>query len=331
MNGFFDGNQEKDAPVTIEYKTNTVPKKNRDIDITVTFLLVQTNSSEPKETMFYDKVSFKHELKLKAEEVPDPNYWPAADDKNWKWNNEVRYNDAQFENIMYFSELESGDGVRNLNDNVLYIELPEGKLKADDNFRIDQPEGYNIKAEVMENRRFIKLTFSFDISNKKAENLLTQPNYYKVDFHYDGSRPNTYVKFASDLLPLVQKRILLNTDEKTSNEFKILPIYTTLNQKKLTFKHTSLGDNWNGNNLGDSLADANLLYKNLYAEIVTEPTLFDLSLHKADQNDKQNYLLINTSKAAKSSDKDKKGKLKIIIVGNTGNRLVIYRDVIMTQ
>lgn len=326
-----DGNPKKDIPVTIKYKTTGIPDKDRDIDITVTFLLVQTNSSKPKETMFYDKVSFKHELKLKDADIPspsDPNYWPAADDKNWKWNGEVKYNDAQFENIMYFSEVESSNRVQNLNDNVLYIELPEGKPKKEDIFRFNTPKGYHIEVKVMENRRFIKLTFSFDLSNEEAKDLLTQPNYYQVDFHYGAQ--NAYVNFDSNLLPLVPKRILLNTDENSTGSFKTLPIYTTLKQKRLTFKHTDLGDNWNGTNLQYPLVDANISYKNLYAEIVEESTLFDLKLHKADQNDKQNYLLINTSKVAKPADKNKKGKLKIIIVGNDGKRLVIYRDLFIT-
>src|SRR5699024_10285332 len=132
----FDTNQKKDLPVTIKYKSTDIPEKDREIDITVTFLLVQINASEPKETMFCDKVTFKHILKLKAKaaETPtpsEPNYWPSADDKNWKWNGEARYNDSQFQDVMYFSETESGEKVHNLNDFVLYIELPKGKLKKD--------------------------------------------------------------------------------------------------------------------------------------------------------------------------------------------------------
>lgn len=329
----FSGNQKKNIPVTIKYKGSIIPVKDRDIDITVTFLLVQTNASKPDETMFYDKVTFKHELKLKAEEVPspsDPNYWPAANDENWKWNGEVKYNDAQFENIMYFSEVESSDRVKNLNDNVLYIELPEGKLKKDDVFRITQPEGYHIEVEIMKNRRFIKLTFSFDVLNKEAEKLLTQPRYYKVDFHYNGTQ-NEYVKFDSELLPLVQKRILLNTDEIISGKLETLPIYTTLKQKKLTFKYTNRSDDWNDNYLNHPLVDASLIYKNLFVDTVEERSLFELSLHKAVKDDNQDYLLINTSKVAKPIDKSKKGKLKVTIVGNNGNHLVIYRDLFITD
>ena len=329
----FSGNQKKNIPVTIKYKGSIIPVKDRDIDITVTFLLVQTNASKPDETMFYDKVTFKHELKLKAKEVPsptDPNYWPAANDENWKWNGEVKYNDAQFENIMYFSEVESSDRVKNLNDNVLYIELPEGKLKKDDVFRITQPEGYHIEVEIMKNRRFIKLTFSFDVSNKEAEKLLTQPRYYKVDFHYNGTQ-NEYVKFDSELLPVVQKRILLNTDEIISGKLETLPIYTTLKQKKLTFKYTNRSDDWNDNYLNHPLVDASLFYKNLFTDIVEEQSLFELSLHKAVKDDNQDYLLINTSKVAKPIDKSKKGKLKVTIVGNNGNHLVIYRDLFITD
>lgn len=329
----FSGNQKKNIPVTIKYKGSIIPVKDRDIDITVTFLLVQTNASKPDETMFYDKVTFKHELKLKAEEVPspsDPNYWPAANDENWKWNGEVKYNDAQFENIMYFSEVESSDRVKNLNDNVLYIELPEGKLKKDDVFRITQPEGYHIEVEIMKNRRFIKLTFSFDVLNKEAEKLLTQPRYYKVDFHYNGTQ-NEYVKFDSELLPLVQKRILLNTDEIISGKLETLPIYTTLKQKKLTFKYTNRSDDWNDNYLNHPLVDASLIYKNLFVDIVEERSLFEVNLHKAVKDDNQDYLLINTSKVAKPIDKSKKGKLKVTIVGNNGNHLVIYRDLFITD
>ena len=329
----FSGNQKKNIPVTIKYKGSIIPVKDRDIDITVTFLLVQTNASKPDETMFYDKVTFKHELKLKAKEAPlpsDPNYWPAANDENWKWNGEVKYNDAQFENIMYFSEVESSDRVKNLNDNVLYIELPEGKLKKDDVFRITQPEGYHIEVEIMKNRRFIKLTFSFDVLNKEAEKLLTQPRYYKVDFHYNGTQ-NEYVKFDSELLPLVQKRILLNTDEIISGKLETLPIYTTLKQKKLTFKYTNRSDDWNDNYLNHPLVDASLIYKNLFVDTVEERSLFELSLHKAVKDDNQDYLLINTSKVAKPIDKSKKGKLKVTIVGNNGNHLVIYRDLFITD
>ena len=329
----FSGNQKKNIPVTIKYKGSIIPVKDRDIDITVTFLLVQTNASKPDETMFYDKVTFKHELKLKAEEVPspsDPNYWPAANDENWKWNGEVKYNDAQFENIMYFSEVESSDRVKNLNDNVLYIELPEGKLKKDDVFRITQPEGYHIEVEIMKNRRFIKLTFSFDVLNKEAEKLLTQPRYYKVDFHYNGTQ-NEYVKFDSELLPLVQKRILLNTDEIISGKLETLPIYTTLKHKKVTFKYTNRSDDWNDNYLNHPLVDASLIYKNLFVDIVEERSLFEVNLHKAVKDDNQDYLLINTSKVAKPIDKSKKGKLKVTIVGNNGNHLVIYRDLFITD
>ena len=335
----FDGNSETDIPITIKYKNSTIPVSDQDIDIIVTFLLVQTNVSEPKETMFYDKVSFKHELKLKAAEISNPtnpDYWPAADDKNWKSDEfGVRYNIANFKSIMYFSNIENSDRVGNLNDNVLYIELPEGKIKKDDYFDINQPKGYNIDVKVMNNRRFIKITISFNLSNTEAKDLLTVPNYYRVGFGYENSNNGYFSGYANfidnNTLPLIQKRILLNTDKNSSGIFETLPIYTTLERKKITFKHTSLVDNWNNNQISEPLVDANLSYKNLYAEVVEGPTLFDLSLHKAGKEDNQDYLLINTSKAATESYKTNKGKLKIILIGNNGNRLVIYRDLYTTN
>lgn len=326
----FDANQKEDLPVTIKYKSTDIPEKDCEIDIAVTFLLVQTNASEPKETMFYDKVSFKHEvqLKTKAEEVPDPTdpeYWPAADDKNWKNKGEVRYNDAQFEPIMYFSEVENSDRVHNLNDNVLYIELPEGKYKEDNVFGITQTEGSHIKAEIRENKRHIKLTFSFDTLNKYSENVISQPNYYTVGFNY-GENNSSYVNFQPDLLPLVFKRILLNTDENIPKSFKVLPIYSTLEPQKVTFKYAKENDLGNDNYLNHPLVDAVFSSHTLSAAISKEASLFDLSLHKTSEGNNQDYLLINTSKAVKPADLNKKGKLKILITGNSGKSLVLYRD-----
>ncbi|MGB7366911.1 hypothetical protein [Carnobacterium jeotgali] len=327
----FSGNQKKNIPVTIKYKGSIIPDKDRDIDITVTFLLVQTNVSKPKEAMFYDKVTFKHELKLKAKEVPspsDPKYWPAANDVNWKTtgpNNEVRYNIGQFKNVMYFSEVDLSNRVKNLNDNVLYIELPEGKLKKDDDFRITQIDGSHVKAEVMEDRQRIKLTFSFDKSAKGNEKLLSQANYYTVSFNF-GTNNTQSVNFGFDLLPLTYKRILLNTDKQTIGNFEILPIYTTVVKNKITFKQTKEDNFGDSNYIQYPLDNANFSYSNLEAKIVEQSALFEVSMHKAVKDDNQDYLLINTSKAAKQTDMNKRGKLKITIVGNNGNCLVIYRD-----
>lgn len=326
----FEADQEETVPVTIKYKSNNILDKDRDIEITVTFLLVQTNASEPEETMFYDKVSFKHEVKLKANvnEVPDPidpEYWPAADDKDWNWNGEVRYNDAQFENIMYFSEVESSDRVHNLNDNVLYIELPEGKTKEDNNFSITQTAGSRIKSEVMKNKRHIKLTFSFDSPKSEAEKIVSQNTYYTVEFHY-GKNGNSYGNFRHTLLPLVKKRILLSSDGKIPGVFKPLPIQTTLEQDIITFKNDSENrdDVYINDHINLPLSDAILNYKQLEASIIEGSALFDLSLHKDGNKD---YLLLNTT----TTDWNKKGKLKIILVGNNGNRLVIYRDLMIAK
>lgn len=326
-----DGNLKNDVPITIKYKNDTIQDSDQDIDIIVTFLLVQTNVSEPKETMFYDKVSFKHELKLKAPEIPDssnPNYWPAADDKNWKWNGEVKYNDAQFENIMYFSEIENSDRVRNLNDNVLYIELPEGKLKKNKEFDIIKQEGSNVKIEVMENKRFIKITYSFDKSTVESKNLLSQPGYQSVSFKYGPL--DSYTQFDSNLLPLIHKRIILSSDKDVPGNFETLPIYTTLMQQKVSFKkitendYTVTGSSY----INQPLSDAKLNYKKIEIIVSENSKLFDLSFQKTDNQD---YMLINTSKATKESDKNKKGKLKIILIGNNGNCLVIYRDLYITK
>lgn len=332
----FDTNQKENLPVTIKYKSTDTPEKDREIEITVTFLLVQTNASEPKETMFYDKVSFKHELKLKAKEEPapiDPDYWPATDDKNWKKHEGVRYNDAQFEKIMYFSEVESSNQVHNLNDNVLYIELPEGKSKEDNDFRITQADGSKIKAEIMQNRRYIKLTFSFELPTKEAGNIISRINYYTVSFNY-GETNSSSINFDFKLLPLANKRILLSSDVKVPGPFELLPTYTTLEQKKITFKYVTENydiPNNNGSYINESLSDAKLPFKEIEATVIENSTLFDLSVHKASEGNNQDYLLINTNKDAKPADLNKNGKLKILITGNNGERLVIYRDLYITK
>lgn len=332
----FDTNQKEDLPVTVKYKNTNILEKDREIDITVTFLLVQTNASEPKETMFYDKVSFKHELKLKAKEVPapiDPDYWPVKDDKNWKKHEGVRYNDAQFEKIMYFSEVESSNQVHNLNDNVLYIELPEGKAKKDTIFEIDQSTaGSHIKAEVMENKRHIKLTFSFYLPKSKAEKIVSQNTYYTVGFHY-GENGNSYINFRHELLPINKKRILLSSDGKIPDDFNPLPIQTTLEPNKITFKNDSENRDevYIKDPINQELTDAKLNYRKIEATVIENPALFDLSVHKASEGNNQDYLLINTNKAAKPADLNKNGKLKILITGNNGERLVIYRDLYITK
>lgn len=325
----FSGNQKKNIPVTIKYKGSVIPDKDRDIDITVTFLLVQTNVSKPKETMFYDKVTFKHELKLKAEEVPDPNYWPAADDANWKKHGGVKYNDAQFDKFMYFSEVYSSDRIKNLNDNILYIELPNGELKKDNIFDIEQTDGSHIITEVMENRSHIKITFSFDKVAKNNEKMLSQPNQYRVGFHY-GNDNNPYVSFQTYFLPLVYKRILLSTDKQNPGPAKILPIYSTLKQQKITFKYISEDDHTinEGDSLYLDLSDAKFNYETMGALVTENPAPFDFNLHKAVKGDNQDYMLIKTKVP---TDKIKKGKLKVTIVGNNGNRLVIYRDLFITD
>lgn len=329
----FEADQEETIPLTIKYKSTDILDQDRDIDITVTFLLIQTNASEPEETMFYDKVSFKHELKLKAKvnEAPDPigpDYWPAADDKDWKWNGKVRYNDAQFEKIMYISEVEKSDRIRNLNDNVLYVELPEGKTKEDNNFSITQTAGSHIEAEVMKNKRHIKLTFSFDSPKSEAEKIVSQSTNYIVEFFY-GKDGNSYGNFQHTLLPLVKKRILLSSDEKIPIVFKPLPIRTTLEQEIITFKNDSENrdDVYINDHINLPLSDAILNYKQLEASVIEGTTFFDLSLRKDDKIGNQDYLLLNTN----TTDWNKKGKLKIILIGNNGNRLVIYRDLMITK
>ncbi|MDN5373026.1 MAG: hypothetical protein PWR19_2072 [Carnobacterium sp.] len=326
----FDGNSETDIPITIKYKNSTIPVSDQDIDIIVTFLLVQTNVSEPKETMFYDKVSFKHELKLKAAEISNPtnpDYWPAADDKNWKWNGEVRYYDAYFENIMYFSEIENSDRVGNLNDNVLYIELPEDKLKKNKDFEITQKEGSNVEIEVMENKRFIKITYSFNKSTVEAKNLLSQPGYPSVAFTYGEHK--SYTRFGGDLLPLIYKRVLLSSDKNSPGVFETLPIYTTLMQQKIYFKKISENYTVDENSyINQTLSDAKLNYKKLETIVSENSKLFDVSLQKANNED---YLLVNTNSSITAGNENNKGKLKIILIGNNGNRLVIYRDLYTTN
>lgn len=332
----FDANQKEDLPVTIKYKSTDIPEKEREIDITVTFLLVQTNASEPKETMFYDKVSFKHEvqLKTKAEEVPDPadpEYWPAADDENWEENGEVRYNKVHFEEIMYFSETESGEKVRNLNDNMLYIELPEETTKEDQNFRINSNvNGTHIEAKVMENKRHIKVTFSFYLTSEEAVNLLSQRESFTISFEY--GKLNSSITFGTDFIPLVYKRILLSSDEKRDARFEIRRVDTTPEPRKITFKYVF--DDW-GINIGSwinqPLSDAKLQYKELEATVSKEPALFDLNVHKASKNDDKDYLLINTNKTVDTTNITKDGKLKIVITGNDGRKLVIYRELKVTK
>ncbi|WP_313468285.1 hypothetical protein, partial [Carnobacterium sp.] len=308
----FDANQKEDLPVTIKYQSTDIPEKDRDIDITVTFLLVQTNASEPKETMFYDKTSFKHELKLKAKideslSPLDPNYWPAAEDKNWKWNGEARYNDFQFQDVMYFSELESGEKVCNLNDFVLYIELPKGKLKKDNEFSLTpKKEGFEIKYFVSEDRRRIKIVYSFNMPSKAASKILSSSIDPSVSFRYGDENTD----FSVTLSPFSVKRMVLSSDTNVPGYFETLPIYTTLEPKKISFKYIS--EDWNistGNWLDKPLSDAKLNYKEIEATVIENSALFDLSVYKASEGNPQDYLLINTSKAAKPADQNKKGKL----------------------
>lgn len=330
----FDANQKENLPVTIKYKSTDIPEKEREIDITVTFLLVQTNASEPKETMFYDKVSFKHEVKLKAKaaETPtpsEPNYWPSADDKNWKWNGEARYNDSQFQDVMYFSETESGEKVHNLNDFVLYIELPKGKLKKDNEFSLTpKKEGFEIKSFVSEDRRRIKIVYSFNMLSKAASKLLSSSIDPTVSFRYG----NENTDFSVTLSPFSVKRMVLSSDTNVPGYFETLPIYTTLEPQAVTVKHISEDwdistDSW----LDRPLSNAKLNYKKIEATVMENSALFHLSVHKADNTDNQDYLLINTNKVAKPADLNKKGKLKILITGNNGERLVIYRDLYITK
>ncbi|WP_192987484.1 hypothetical protein [Carnobacterium mobile] len=330
----FDTNQKEDLPVTIKYKSTDTPEKDREIEITVTFLLVQTNASEPKETMFYDKVSFKHEVKLKAKaaETPtpsEPNYWPSADDKNWKWNGEARYNDSQFQDVMYFSETESGEKVHNLNDFVLYIELPKGKLKKDNEFSLTpKKEGFEIKSFVSEDRRRIKIVYSFNMLSKAASKLLSSSIDPTVSFRYG----NENTDFSVTLSPFSVKRMVLSSDTNVPGYFETLPIYTTLKPQAVTFKHIS--EDWNISTdswLDKPLSVAKLNYRKIEATVIENSALFDLSVHKASEENNQDYLLINTNKVAKPADLNKKGKLKILITGNNGERLVIYRDLYITK
>ncbi|WP_034549619.1 hypothetical protein [Carnobacterium funditum] len=219
---------------------------------------------------------------------------------------------------MYVSETESSNWVHNLNDNILYIELPKKYVKEKDyvKIRMDiaESKGLNIKEEISDNNQFIKLTFSFD-GNPKFKHLLSEKIEYKVSIKYGD---NKEFEFDEGDLPLMVKRLLLNTDQDFSKNRNMSPIETN----KIWFtsisgdKSLKFGDNSNF-----PLAKVQLVYKDLIAKIIGNGEQFNLSVHKNTDTDNNSYIDITTNNLAESE-----AKLEFTIEGDSGYKLVITRD-----
>lgn len=327
-------------PFKMEMKSSIEPEKTMNLEVTVKILLVQADATRALETNFYDTVTFKHYVKWTKEkeekpEIEIPDNWPG-EDGNWKVHDHVRYNDSQFKKHMYFSEVELSDAgkieeIRNLNDNILYLELPEGELKEDNSFRISVTGGLTITPEVMKDRRSIKLTFSFDKDAEEGTNLLQESNYYTVSFNYGENRDKS-VNFEYNLLPLLNKRLLVSTDKVNTDSYSLESIETTLQPKRINF--STIEDLVNESISSPSTNKLNdvsdeFSFTKLTTMITKNKDYFTLSSYqKANEVDKKGSFTIATKNTVDTDKQTYKGKFKLTLEGTSRYKLVIFRELI---
>lgn len=255
-------------PVTISYKSST-PTKEEKLKIKVTFRLIQSNAAKANANLFFDEVTMENVISLIPKVIEEKSYWP---DKSTFINVEGKLSYSLEKMNMVFSEVYDTSNsniknIRNLNEAVLYIQLPKdeplktkekrtGKeidsfkvisMVADDNGKINVE-----KIEIDEINHGIKITFnledSYDSSDPNKVREYTNKYRYPINirfqlgkYTFDGGNYGSYTYYSGVYYQqnIFASRLVLSSDipsELKEANFEKRKIYLSEMEKTITIK-----------------------------------------------------------------------------------------------
>ncbi len=304
---------------SIRITSNALPVETQNFQVAVSFILSQTNATEPQQ-MFYDEVDFDPiAVTVEKETIDSDNGWPMDNDPRWKTdsNTGVRYINELETEIMYFSETKDGTRIKNLDNLSIYIDYNKGNQKW--NFiqvsTLDAP--FEVKEEWSDGKVRIDVSLDAD-SNQYIQSTTISDYGYEMKFQFQANNTKS-ITFKGSLFA---KRLLLtsdNADYHNNLEYykDIFPIYTS--------KH--------GSNI--RLA---YIQNNTYSPLTSlSETKLQLSEYRIRFDvQKVNSMIAKVDKSSNSinvkvadfvSDLDEIKRMSIFITGSSGQELKIERNV----
>ncbi|MFL2133077.1 hypothetical protein [Desemzia sp. FAM 24101] len=313
-------NPNESTEVSLNIDVTSVQNQINNTEVQIEFLLFQTNGTL-KKPMFYDEITISYNLILDKEggevTIPpkeDPNdYWPTS---GWIDHGNVRYNKEDYSPIMYFSEMKNSKQIKNLNDNIFYVEIKDEKGIELTDLAIRSPEDMIIKVEqVNGNKQHLKITISIDKAKFKRT-VLSVPIY---DYSIASYTKNTF-ELSEEDAPITLKRILLSTDEAGTRTFNVRPVNLFAEERQLYLAQTKQ------DSTGYLNKDLTKISFNKSPEISVEVSGNNKELVEAKkiQAEENSFALKPKSKA----ETKKAGmKLSMFLKGTSGEILEVTRDI----
>lgn len=216
----------EEVEVTNFINLSTLPKADSNIDVKVTFLLLQTNAETYTETMFYDKTSTRKSLTLKAKEIEveppkEDSGWPEKGDSRWVVFNDERF-DGRYLNYNFSETSFYGDpsGLEEitpvLNNRKIYLEMRKDFKFSTHQFSID---GYDMKINKISDTKYL---IEYSLLKNHIQTLLVYAINPTLEFSYVYSHNKSWGGFVTVFNSRVNaRRIILNNDINTHKEFKV--------------------------------------------------------------------------------------------------------------
>lgn len=339
-----------EVPVTVSYKSST-PTKEEKITVKVTFRLIQSNAVNANANLFSDEVTMENVISLVPKVIEEKSYWP---DKSTFINVEGKLSYSLEKMNMVFSEVYDTSNsniknIRNLNEAVLYIQLPKdeplktkekrtGKeidsfkvisMVADDNGKINVE-----KIEIDEINHGIKITFkledSYDSSDpNKAREYINKYRYpINIRFQlgkytFDGGNYGSYTYYSGVYYQqnIFASRLVLSSDipsELKEANFEKRKIYLSEMEKTITIKQIKSLSSDSVKN--DEFKDVQLTKGAVSLEVEGGAT-GQISSLLTQNNTLNNEFSLKLNQGGNSNE----ATLNVKITGDTKNTLVISR------
>ncbi|MFL2105887.1 hypothetical protein [Desemzia sp. FAM 23991] len=300
--------------VHIVIETTTSPEQSEEIKLQIEFLLFQTNGTL-ENPLFHDELTKVYDIILDKKETEKlDDYWPTS---GWIDHGNIRYNKEKYSPVMYFSEMKDSQQIKNLNDNIFYVEIKdENGLELTD-LAIRSPEDMIIKVEhVNDNKQHLKITISID-KTKFKRNILSVPIYdYSIAFNNGNN-----FELSEEDEPITLKRILLSTDEAGARTFNVRPINLFEEEREIYLAQTEQD---NTGYLNQPLSKASFDNKPKITMEISGANKKLIDIKKA-QIENDNYFTLKPK--SKTATKETEMDLSIILEGTSGEILEVKRDI----
>lgn len=303
---------------SIRIKTDVLPVETQHFQIAVSFILSQTNATEPQQ-MFYDEVIFDPIAITVEKTITDPTIeWPPESDNRWQTDSAtgVRYINEFDTEIMYFSETSGGDRIQNLDDVSIYIDYSSNDGQLLNGLSSIKAPFTAATEEVAEGK--IRIDISIDAaSNGQQDTTTLISDWFRIVLVDTGYRQNLIFDGT-----LNAKRLLLTTDNADhynngTYQNDLFPIYVSNSPQDFRLAYIK------NNNYGElaTLTEAEINLDQYAIEFVANKTNTLLTGVNVDNN----AFTLQLSESLTRPENAK--ELSILMTGDSGSKLKIIRSI----